>query len=77
MNDPSQPVDSIDPRVMAALREYVQRLDRGEPVDREEFLERDAPTSGQIRTFMPAALTRTPAGPSPARGLPNLTARVL
>jgi predicted Ser/Thr protein kinase len=50
VNDPSKPADSSDPRVAAALREYVERLDRGEPVDREQFLERHARIADQLRS---------------------------
>ena len=43
VNDQPTPPAPKDPRVEAALREYLERVDRGEPVDREEFLARHAP----------------------------------
>jgi hypothetical protein len=54
VNDQSKSAGPHDPRVNAALREYLERLDRGEPIDREEFLARHAPIAGQLRSFIAA-----------------------
>ncbi len=54
MNDQSRRAQPKDPRVAAALREYLERVDRGEPVDREEFLARHAVIADQLRSFIAA-----------------------
>ncbi len=54
MNDQSRRTEPKDPRVEAALREYLERVDRGEPLDREEFLARHAPIAEQLRSFIAA-----------------------
>ncbi len=54
MNDQSKFAEPKDPRVEAALHEYLERVDRGEPVDREEFLARHAPIAEQLRSFIAA-----------------------
>ncbi len=54
MNDQSRRAEPQDPRVEAALRDYLERVDRGEPVDREEFLARHAPIADQLRSFIAA-----------------------
>jgi formylglycine-generating enzyme required for sulfatase activity/serine/threonine protein kinase len=54
VNDQSKRAESSDSRVAAALREFLERLDRGEPVDRDEFLARHAPIADQLRSFIAA-----------------------
>jgi hypothetical protein len=54
LNDQSRRSEPSDPQVAAALRNYLERLDRGELVDREEFLARYAPIAGQLRSFIAA-----------------------
>ena len=51
---PIQACRTKDSRVEAALREYLERVDRGEPVDREEFLARHAQIADQLRSFIAA-----------------------
>ncbi|HEV7999606.1 MAG TPA: protein kinase [Planctomycetaceae bacterium] len=49
------------------MREYLERVDRGEVVDREEFLMRHAPISDQLRSFIAAEdEVRKLAGAEPA-----------
>jgi hypothetical protein len=45
---------STDPRVDAALRDYLERLDRGEPVDREEFISRHPEIADALQSFFAA-----------------------
>jgi WD40 repeat protein/serine/threonine protein kinase len=45
---------STDPRIDAALREYLERIDRGEPVDREEFISRHLEIADALRSFFAA-----------------------
>jgi eukaryotic-like serine/threonine-protein kinase len=52
MNDQSTRAESNDPRIQAALGEYLERVDRGEPVDREEFVARYGPIANQLRSFI-------------------------
>ncbi len=52
MNDQSRRAEPNDPQVAAALHDYFERVDRGEPVDREEFLARHAPIADQLRSFI-------------------------
>ncbi|HUE13938.1 MAG TPA: serine/threonine-protein kinase, partial [Planctomycetaceae bacterium] len=54
MDDRSKSAEPKDPRVEAALREYLERVDRGESVDREEFLARNALIADQLRSFIAA-----------------------
>ena len=54
MNDESRRTEPKDPQVEAALREFLERVDRGEPVGREEFLARHAPIADQLRSFITA-----------------------
>lgn len=62
MNDQPGPPVPNDPRVDAALREYLECIDRDEPVDREEYLVRHALIADQLRPFIAALknLTFTP-----------------
>jgi serine/threonine protein kinase len=54
VDDRSKSAEPKDPRVEAALREYLERVDRGESVDREEFLARNALIADQLRSFIAA-----------------------
>ncbi len=54
MNDESRRTEPKDHRVEAALREFLERVDRGEPVDREEFFARHTPIADQLRSFLAA-----------------------
>ena len=51
MSDQSKQAESKDPRVQAALREYLERVDRGEAVNREEFISRHAEIADALRSF--------------------------
>jgi serine/threonine protein kinase/Leucine-rich repeat (LRR) protein len=52
MPDPSKPTKARDPRIDAALREYLERIDRGELVDREKFIARHAEIAEALRSFL-------------------------
>jgi eukaryotic-like serine/threonine-protein kinase len=54
VSDQPTPTGSTDPRINAALREYLERIDRGEPVDREEFISRHAEIADALRSFFAA-----------------------
>jgi len=54
LNDESRRTEPRDHRVEAALREFLERVDRGEPVDREEFFARHAPIADQLRSYIAA-----------------------
>jgi serine/threonine protein kinase len=54
LNDESRRTEPNDPRVEAALREFLERVDRGEPVDREAFLARHARIAEQLRAAITA-----------------------
>jgi formylglycine-generating enzyme required for sulfatase activity/serine/threonine protein kinase len=54
LSDRSKQAESKDLQVQAALREYLDGVDRGEPVDREKFLARHAPIAEQLRSFIAA-----------------------
>ncbi|HUE15757.1 MAG TPA: bifunctional serine/threonine-protein kinase/formylglycine-generating enzyme family protein [Planctomycetaceae bacterium] len=54
MKDESRHTEPKDDRVEAALREFLERVDRGEPVDREEFFARHAPIADELRSFIAA-----------------------
>jgi serine/threonine protein kinase len=51
MND-SPAADSYDSRIDSALREYLERIDRGEAIDREEFVARHPEIADQLRSFI-------------------------
>jgi serine/threonine protein kinase len=70
VNDRSTRPEPKDARIEAALAEYLERIEHGEPVDREKFLARHAPIADQLRSFIAAdeevrklAAAGTPAGP--------------
>jgi WD40 repeat protein/tRNA A-37 threonylcarbamoyl transferase component Bud32 len=52
VSDQSKPPESSDPRIAAALREYLERLDRGESVSHEEFLSRHAEITEALRSLI-------------------------
>ena len=54
MNDQSGHAEPKNRQIEAALGEYLERVDRGELVDREEFLARHALIAGQLRSFIAA-----------------------
>ena len=54
MSDETKHTGTKDPRIEAAIREYLERVDHGEPVDREEFLARHALIADQLRSFIAA-----------------------
>jgi tetratricopeptide (TPR) repeat protein len=54
VSDQHAPAGSTDPRIDAALREYLERIDRGESVDREEFISRHAEITDALRSFFAA-----------------------
>lgn len=54
MSDPSKSDEPKDPRVAAALRDYLERIDRGESVNREEFLSRHVEIADALRSFFSA-----------------------
>ncbi|HEX4071732.1 MAG TPA: SUMF1/EgtB/PvdO family nonheme iron enzyme [Planctomycetaceae bacterium] len=54
MSDQSRHSQRTDPRIQAALREYLERVDRGEVVNREEFLSRHAEIAAALRSFFAA-----------------------
>jgi eukaryotic-like serine/threonine-protein kinase len=54
LNDQSRSAEPNNPQVEAALRDYLERLDRGEPVDRDKFLADHAPIADELRSFIAA-----------------------
>jgi len=54
VNDQSKSAEPKDPRFEEALHEYLERVERGEPVDRDEFLARHAPIAEELRSFIAA-----------------------
>ena len=55
MSDSRQTTEPQDPRVKAALAEYMERLDRGEPVDRQQFLAQHADIAAELESFIATA----------------------
>jgi formylglycine-generating enzyme required for sulfatase activity/serine/threonine protein kinase len=70
LNEPSTEAESKDPRVEAALREYLERVDRGEPIEVEDFLARHAEIAGPLRSFLVAEdhVRKLAAAETPAKG---------
>ena len=54
MNESSTRAERRDPRIQAALREYLERLDRGERLEIEEFLAQHAEIAAALRSFIAA-----------------------
>ena len=54
LNESSTRAERSDPRIQAALREYLERLDRGERVEIEEFLSQHAEIAAALRSFIAA-----------------------
>ena len=54
MDDRSKPAETKDPRVEAAISDYLERVDRGEAVNREEFISRNGEIADALRSFFAA-----------------------
>jgi len=54
VDEQSVPAEAKDPRVEAALREYLERLDRGDAPDRQTFLAQHPEIAGQLQSFLAA-----------------------
>ena len=54
MSDQSKQADSTDPRVQGVIRDYLERVDRGEVVNRDEFLVRHIEIAAALRSFFAA-----------------------
>jgi formylglycine-generating enzyme required for sulfatase activity/serine/threonine protein kinase len=54
MDKQPAPADPTDARVQAALRDYLERIDRGQPLDRETFFAQHPEIAGELRSFMDA-----------------------
>jgi formylglycine-generating enzyme required for sulfatase activity/serine/threonine protein kinase len=54
VSDQSKPAESTDPRVEVAIRDYLERVDRGEVVNREEFISRHGEIAAALRSFFAA-----------------------
>ena len=52
MPDPKDGATDQDPRVKAALEDYLDRVDRGETVDRDRFLEEHHEIADELRSFL-------------------------
>jgi hypothetical protein len=67
VSDQSTQDSSTDPRVDAALRDYLEQLDRGHGPDPEAFLSQHAEIAGELRSLITAELQlRKLAARSPA-----------
>ncbi|HXY34650.1 MAG TPA: protein kinase [Planctomycetaceae bacterium] len=76
MSDQSKSAGSPDPRVDAALRDYLERIDRGEPVDREAFLAQHAEVAESLKSFIAAEEElRGLAGAGSPRGNAGISTR--
>jgi hypothetical protein len=51
MSEPSA-ADSKDSQIESALREYLDCIDRGEAIDRDEFIARHPEIAGELRSFI-------------------------
>ena len=54
VSDPSASAERQDPRVDAALSDYLERLDRGEVLDRDEFIARHPDIADELRSLLAA-----------------------
>jgi serine/threonine protein kinase/formylglycine-generating enzyme required for sulfatase activity len=54
MDDQTVPAESSDARVQAALREYLEQVDRGEALNRDEFLSQRPEIAQELRSFIDA-----------------------
>jgi serine/threonine protein kinase/endonuclease YncB( thermonuclease family) len=54
VSDQSKRAGSTNPRIEIAIREYLERVDRGEAVNREEFISRHAEIADALRSFFAA-----------------------
>jgi formylglycine-generating enzyme required for sulfatase activity/predicted Ser/Thr protein kinase len=54
VSDQSERVKSTDHRIDAALCEYLERVDRGEAVEREEFLSKHPEIAAELRSILAA-----------------------
>jgi Protein kinase domain len=56
VSDQSKDVESANPRVVAALRDYFERIDRGEVIDRDKFISWHAQIADELRSFIAAEI---------------------
>jgi hypothetical protein len=69
VSDQSKYARSTDPRINAALREYLERVDRGEALDAKEFIAQHPEIAGELRSFIDAEdHLRKLAAAEPVRG---------
>ncbi len=54
MSDQSKQAESTDPRVQAAIQEYLEKVDRGKMINREEFIARHPEITEALRSFFAA-----------------------
>jgi formylglycine-generating enzyme required for sulfatase activity/serine/threonine protein kinase len=54
VSDAAASSERKDPRVEAALREYLERVDRGEPFDPDEFVAQHPEIAAELRSFLAA-----------------------
>ena len=77
MTDRKETTTDQDPRVKAALADYFDRIDRGEPVDRDRFLAEHKDIANDLRSFLATeqevAQLADPAGDKPAAGSPDVS----
>ena len=52
MDDVRPAPPSQDPKVQAALQDYLERVDRGEVVDRDAFLAEHVEIADELRSFI-------------------------
>src|SRR5580704_11360587 len=75
LSDQSMRSAEKDPRIEAALAEYFERIDCGEPVDRVEYLARHASIADQLISFIAAEeeIHKLAAGGTPSGSLEDST----
>jgi formylglycine-generating enzyme required for sulfatase activity/predicted Ser/Thr protein kinase len=54
MDNQPAPAEPTDARVQAALKDYLERIDRGEPLDRETFFAQHPEIARELRSFIDA-----------------------
>ncbi|HEV8002331.1 MAG TPA: SUMF1/EgtB/PvdO family nonheme iron enzyme, partial [Planctomycetaceae bacterium] len=70
MDDQSRPAESHDPRIDAALHEYLERVDRGEMLDPQSFVAEHREIADELRSLIDAEveLRKLAAGDADAGG---------
>jgi formylglycine-generating enzyme required for sulfatase activity/serine/threonine protein kinase len=75
VGDQSRPAESHDPRIDAALRDYLERVDSGETLDTASFVAKHAEIADELRSLIDAEIQLRRLASGNAEGRPDTSTR--